>query len=263
MTARQDIAFCGIAVMAKASYPGKVKTRLCPPLTFEEAASFNTAFLKDVADNLIAASSAASVAGSMAFGPPGSEAFFRANMPPSIALEEVWYPDLGACLIETLRRQFASGHGAACVLNSDSPTMPAGVLVEMANVLAEPGDRAVFGPCADGGYYLLGLKALHTRLFEDIAWSTEIVAQQTLDRAVEIGLPVHVLPEWYDVDDCEGMRLLMGELLEGRAFSPALRSSPARHSLALLKSMVSNSDFEERLDRFMPAGMAGLEEAAA
>jgi uncharacterized protein len=75
------------------------------------------------------------------------------------------------------------------------------------------------------------------------------VARQTLDRAAEIGLPVHILPEWYDVDDCEGIRLLMGELLDGRPFSPGLRSSPARHSLALLRSMVLNSDLKERLNR--------------
>ena len=260
MKTRREVAFCGIAVMAKASYPGKVKTRLCPPLTFEEAAAFNTAFLKDVAGNLIAASAEASIAGSMAYGPPGGEGFFRAHMPASIVLHEVWQPGLGACLQEALRLQFASGHEAACVLNSDSPTLPVGVLAQMANVLGEPGDRAVLGPSSDGGYYLLAVKAMHPRLFEDIAWSTDIVASQTLDRAAAIGLPVHVLPEWYDVDDGEGIHLLMGELLEGRPFSQALRSSPARHSLALLQSMVSDADFIVRIGR---TATPKLEEAAA
>ncbi len=260
MKPTRDVAFCGIAVMAKASCPGKAKTRLCPPLTFEEAAAFNTAFLKDVAGNLIAASLEASIAGTVAYGPPGSEGFFRAHMPPSIALHEVWQPGFGACLMEALRLQFAAGHEAACVLNSDSPTLPAGLLVEMANVLQEPGDRAVLGPSSDGGYYLLAVKAMHPRLFEDIAWSTGIVARQTLDRAAEIGLPVHVLPEWYDVDDSEGIDMLMGELLEGRAFSQALRSSPARHSLALLQSLLSDADFMTRIaGRAMPK----FEEAAA
>ena len=74
---------------------------------------------------------------------------------------------------------------------------------------------------------------------------------------------MHILPEWYDVDDCEGIRVLMAELLEGRPFARSLRSSPARHSLALLKSMVSNSDLRERLDRFVQAGPARLEGAAA
>ncbi len=237
MASKPDLAFCGIAVMAKASHPGRTKTRLCPPLTFEEAAACNTAFLKDIADNLCAASAQASIAGSMAFGPPGSAGFFQTHMPPSIALHEVWHPDFGECLLEALKRQFAAGHPAACVLNSDSPTLPVSLLAGMVDALSLPGERAVLGPSSDGGYYLLACKTLHTRLFEAIAWSTDRVAAQTLDRAAEIGLPVHILPEWYDVDDCGALRILTGELLEGHSFSSHLRSSPARHSRALLKSM--------------------------
>ncbi|MGB8736021.1 MAG: TIGR04282 family arsenosugar biosynthesis glycosyltransferase [Rhodomicrobium sp.] len=260
MKTRRDVAFCGIAVMAKASFPGRAKTRLCPPLTFEEGAAINTAFLKDVATNLIAASAEASIAGSLAYGPPGSEGFFRAHMPAAIALHEVWHAGFDECLLEALRLQFAAGHEAACVLNSDSPTLPAGLLSEMANVLKEPGDRAVLGPSTDGGYYLLAVKAIHPRLFEGIAWSTGIVAEQTLHRAAEIGLPVHVLPEWYDVDDSEGLQMLIGELLEGRPFSKAFRSSEARNSLALLQSMVSDADFMERMGRTVRPNFA---EAAA
>ncbi len=256
-------AFCGIAVMAKASLLGKAKTRLCPPLAPEEAAAFNTAFLKDIADNLIAASSIASIAGSMAFGPPGSEAFFRQHIPASIGLHEVWRANLGECLIEALSLQFAAGHGAACVLNSDSPTLPVSVLIETAEVLAEPGDRAVLGPSSDGGYYLLALKSMHACLFQDIAWSTEIVAAQTLERAADIGLPVHILPEWYDVDDCLAIGTLIGELFEGRAFSKSLRSSPAHHSRELLQTMLACTDIEARLTAFRSQAAAKMEEAAA
>jgi hypothetical protein len=133
----------------------------------------------------------------------------------------------------------------------------------MAEVLAEPGDRAVLGPSADGGYYLLALKTMHVRLFEDIAWSTEIVTRQTLERAAEIGLPVHVLPEWYDVDDCQSIRVLMGELFEGRAFSAGLQPGLARHSRALLKSLAANSKLVERLDRFTSGAAAKADEAVA
>jgi uncharacterized protein len=246
-------AFCGIAVMAKASQCGRTKTRLCPPLTADEAAGFNTAFLKDISDNLIAASTEASIAGSIAYGPPGSEEFFRSSLPASIALHEVWYPDFGLCLTAALKTQFAAGHSAACVLNSDSPTLPVSLLTQMVHVLQEPGERAVLGPSADGGYYLLACKSIHPRLFQDIAWSTGVVAAQTLDRAREIGLPVHILPAWYDVDDCGAIRLLIAELLDGKPFSGSLRSSPALHSRALLQSLVKNSDLKERLDRFKAA----------
>jgi hypothetical protein len=262
MKSGREVAFCGIAVMAKASYPGRTKTRLCPPLTPDEAAEFNTAFLKDIAANLIAAAAEASIAGSMAFGPPGSEAFFRAHLPASIALHEVWYPDFGLCLKEAIKAQFAAGHRAACVLNSDSPTLPPALLTETVCVLREPGDRAVLGPSTDGGYYLLACKTIHPRLFQDIAWSTGAVAAQTLERAAEIGLQVHMLPEWYDVDDYEAIRILMGELLEGRSFSCTLRSSPAPHSLALLRSMAEHSDLRERLDRLRHARTTPEEVAA-
>src|SRR5262245_24454378 len=89
---------CGIAVMAKASTPGRTKTRLVPPLTPEEAARCNTAFLCDVADNIRTASAQASIAGYMAFGPPESRPFFQENFPPEIGLIEAWFPSLGDCL---------------------------------------------------------------------------------------------------------------------------------------------------------------------
>ena len=72
-----SISSCGIAVMAKASIPGRTKTRLVPPLSFEEAAQYNTAFLRDIADNILAAAGRASIAGYMAFGPPDRGSSFK------------------------------------------------------------------------------------------------------------------------------------------------------------------------------------------
>src|SRR5947209_1385984 len=89
---------CGIAVMAKASILGRAKTRLVPPLTFAEAADFNTAFLRDVADNIAAAALAAPIRGYVAFGPPESADFFTSVLAPSIGLIDSWYPDFGDCL---------------------------------------------------------------------------------------------------------------------------------------------------------------------
>lgn len=239
--------------MAKASYPGRTKTRLSPSLTLDEAAQCNTAFLKDIASNLLAAASIASIAPAMAFGPPGSEPFFRRHLHHSITLYEVWEPRFGDCLTRALRLQFEAGHRVACVLNSDSPTLPVSLLIEMARVMELPGDRAVLGPSTDGGYYLLACKTLHTRLFEDISWSTGLVAEQTLERAAEIGLPVHILPSWYDVDDGDSIKILMGELLERKSFSHSLTSSAAPHSKALLKALIADAGLRERLDVPAPA----------
>jgi uncharacterized protein len=205
-------ASCGVAIMAKASTPGRTKTRLVPPLTFDQAAALNTAFLRDVAANVLLAGRHASIAGYVAFAPPGSEEFFRNALPPAIGLIEAGLPNLGACLVHTIEELFARGHACAVVLNSDTPTLPTALLVEAAEVLERTGERVVLGPASDGGYYLLGLRSPHRRLFEEIAWSTESVAATTLERARELGLDVHTLPVWHDVDDIEDLRRLHGEV---------------------------------------------------
>jgi rSAM/selenodomain-associated transferase 1 len=238
---------CGIAVMAKASRPGSSKTRLVPPLTPDEAARCNTAFLRDVADNILAAAEHASVACYMAFGPPEARPFFQENFPREIGLIDAWYPSLGDCLLSTITQLFALGHSSAIVLNADSPTLPTSLLVETVGVLAQPGDRVVLGPADDGGYYLLGVKDVHRRLFQDIAWSTERVARQTLDRAAELRLPVHLLSTWYDVDDIRALKMLMAELFEDQSFAPDLRPNRPRHTRALMRSLLESSDLADRL----------------
>jgi hypothetical protein len=238
-------ASCGIAIMAKASAPGRTKTRLVPPLSLDEAAALNTAFLKDVADNVLRASQHASIAGYAAFAPEDSEEFFHRTLPPSIGLIDAALPTFGDCLIHTLESLFARGHQAAVVLNSDSPTLPTGILVETARVLAMPNECVVLGPCGDGGYYLLGLKTIHHRLFEDIAWSTERVAAQTLERAQELDLDVHLLPAWYDVDDIECLNRLHGEICQPHALSPGGLAEPHYPSAtaALLENLWCYREF--------------------
>jgi rSAM/selenodomain-associated transferase 1 len=238
---------CGIAVMAKASIPGRTKTRLVPPLTFKEAAAFNTAFLQDMAANMLAASSTASIRGYMAFGPPDAIGFFKEILPSGVCLIEAWLQNFGDCLFSAITHLFALGHDAAVVLNSDSPTLPTSLLAETADILARPGDRAVLGPSTDGGYYLLGLKAAHRRMFDEIDWSTERVAGQTMQRAREIGLPVHVLPPWYDVDELCALTRLRDELCGCRALVPGLQSYGADRTAALLETLLRETDLGRRL----------------
>lgn len=215
---------CGVAIMAKASAPGRTKTRLVPPLSAEQAAAVNTAFLRDSAANLMEAGDHAAIVGYAAFAPAGSENFFRGILPSSVGLIDACHSNLGECLLHTINEILARGHTAAVVLNSDSPTLPTELLVETAKALALPGERAVLGPSDDGGYYLLGVKTSHPRLFEDISWSTERVAAQTLERAREVGLDMRVLPAWYDVDDLQDLRRLHRELNA----TPATDHGPTR-----------------------------------
>ena len=238
---------CAIAVMAKASSPGRTKTRLTPPLTPQEAAELNTTFLKDIVDNIARAGRRTPIAPYMAFGPPGSEPFFREHLGGDVGLVEAWLGHFGKCLSATVETLLARGHASACVLNADSPTLPTAILVELAEALAAPGDRAVIGPAEDGGYYVLGLKAVRPRLFEDIDWSTGRVFGQTLERAAEIGLPVQVLPTWYDVDDLAGLRRLHGELFQPNTARARLAPNAADHTRGLLLRMLKGGELGRRL----------------
>src|SRR5262249_32889533 len=156
------------------------------------------AFLQDVAANLLDAAGTASIAGYMAFGPPGPESFFRRHLPAGIGLIDARSQDFGECPPAATQELLRRGHAAARRPNADNPTHPTTWLTQTAALLARPGDRAVIGPASDGGYYLLGLKQVHRRMFEQIDWSTDRVAGQTIERAREIRLPIHVLPAWYD-----------------------------------------------------------------
>jgi rSAM/selenodomain-associated transferase 1 len=248
---------CGIAVMAKASIPGHSKTRLVPPLTFEEAAGCNTAFLRDIAENILAAGAEVSLAGYLAFGPPEYRSFFQAVTPAEIGLIEAWHPRFGDCLALTAL-ELLQEHQRAILLNCDSPTLPTSILIESAHALMQPGDRIVLGPARDGGYYLLGLKANHARLFEDISWSTEHVARQTLGRAAELNVPVHTLPQWYDVDDSESLKMLTSELFERYVYAAGLHPYSARHTRAMLLSLIESSNLQNRLA--VPLSLEGAAE---
>jgi glycosyltransferase A (GT-A) superfamily protein (DUF2064 family) len=177
-------------------------------------------------------------------------------LPAEIGFLETVAPTFGECLLHAATLLLEAGHDAVCLLNSDSPTLPAAYLTAAATALAAPGDRILLGPSTDGGYYLIGLKRAHRRLFEDIDWSTERVAAQTLVRAQELGLAVHQLPSWYDVDDLAALHTLVGELLHDRRFrvwgSTPTPATWSRHELARL---LAETDLAERLATLAPESL--------
>jgi uncharacterized protein len=242
--------YCAVAVMAKAPRAGAAKTRLLPTLSPEEAAALSACFIWDAAENIAAAARQAAIAGYIAYSPLGAEAEFRPLRAAGTELLPSRRTGLGASLCDAADDLLAAGYGAACLVNSDSPTLPTSVLVSAARALAGPGDRIVLGPAEDGGYYLIGLKQPHARLFEDIAWSTPLVFAQTVERAREIGLEPIVLPTWYDVDDVGSLRRLVAELREGGGDGEASYAAP--RTAAFLRGLFGD-DGEQRPVR-RPAG---------
>jgi rSAM/selenodomain-associated transferase 1 len=246
---------CAVAVMAKASVAGTVKTRLVPPLTYEEAARLNTCCLIDVAANIRAVAASEPIQAFAAYAPQGQEAFFAAVLPRGFELLPPKEPTIGRSLLHAAKDLFTAGYGSVCLVNADSPTLPTAILVEAVRRLRQPGDRVVLGPAIDGGYYLIGLKYFHARLFEEIDWSTDCVYRQTLERAGEIGLPVAALRKWYDVDDDQTLAMLVRELLHGSL--AGRRGYPARETTAFLERLAAkNGGIDRFLDRAAAASIS-------
>ncbi len=206
---------CALAIMTKAPRAGRVKTRLTPPLTPAEAADLNVCFLQDLADSISAVTKSAAARGIGVYTPVGAEETYRGILPDDFFLLPQRGETFGDRLMRALQDLFQLGFESACLINSDSPTVSSTVFSEAVEFLARPGEDVVLGPSEDGGYYLIGMKQLHAQLFSEIDWSTDRVFQQTLDRAGEIELGVHLLPDGFDVDDGRTLRRLCGEVFNG------------------------------------------------
>jgi rSAM/selenodomain-associated transferase 1 len=211
---------CALGVMIKAPRAGASKTRLVPPLTHAEAARLSGAFLRDTAANMAEACAAHAGGGVhpvAVYTPAGAEGAFDELLPHGFALLAQRGETFGARLFHAAADLLRLGYESCCLIDSDSPTLPRALLVKAVAELGRPGDRLVLGPADDGGYYLIGLKRAHRRLFEEIAWSTGGVLAQTVGRAREISLDVGLLPAWYDVDDAPTLRRLCDELFDASA----------------------------------------------
>ncbi len=126
--------------------------------------------------------------------------------------------DLGQRLTQAFARGFRRGAKEIIAVGADCPGLDGASLTEAVRRLRKT--DVVLGPAADGGYYLIGLRLPAPQLFEGIAWSSENVLRQTLDRVALRGLSCELLTVKEDIDDLESLR----RHLDGDA-SSALRQA--------------------------------------
>ncbi len=209
-----------LILFARRPFPGRVKTRLCPPLRPEEAAALQAAFVADCF----------AVARSMAEADPRLRIEIHWDSPESgpVPFEPPWYvrngdgvcgidppagrvqegEGLGSRIAHAFGRAFeGSGTppGAVLLRNTDSPELPASLLELGLELLESPtGPDVVFGPDPGGGYTCVGLRRDRPGLFLDLplgghAEGSGILAR-SLERCTELGLVAGVLPEAPDCD---------------------------------------------------------------
>ena len=202
---------CALAIMTKAPRAGTVKTRLQPPLTAEEAAELNVCFLQDTARAISCAGERAR--GVAVYTPAEAGHEYDKILPRDFKLLPQRGDGFGERLLLATEDLLRVGFQSCCLIDSDSPMVTAEAFREAVDALQGGAERVVLGPADDGGYYLIGMRHAYAQLFADIDWSTERVFDQTIARARKIGLEVHMLPSFFDVDDRTALRRLCDELL--------------------------------------------------
>ena len=197
-----------LIVMAKRPFPGRTKTRLCPPLSHEEAALLYENFLKDTLANV---RTLPGVTPFVAWAPEGELAYFQ-RLAPGFDLILQQGDSLGARLDAALAFCSQQGFQQVAAVSSDAPSLPAVFLQQAFAYLDEPDCDVVLGPCQDGGYYLIGWKQPHPRLVTEVPMSTKTVLQDTLRLAEDEQLRSRLLPAWYDIDEFSDVARLIADL---------------------------------------------------
>jgi len=182
-----------IVVVAKEPVPGRVKTRLTPPLTPLTAARVAAAALVDtlqsVAETPVVRRTVA-LAG--AAGP---------WLPEGFAVIQ----QRGDGLDERLASAFEDAQqvypAPVLLIGMDTPHITASLLHASCRALLAEGNDAVIGPATDGGWWAMGLRRAERDLLVGVPMSTSRTFDEQLGRLRRAALSVTLLPILTDVDD--------------------------------------------------------------
>jgi rSAM/selenodomain-associated transferase 1 len=183
--------------MAKAPVAGRVKTRLVPPLSYEEAAELYACLLSDLLGSLRSFSAADLF---LNYTPPDAGPIFAKLAPEEFTLFPQNGRDLGERMHAAFRELSDRGYQRVVLIGSDLPVFPGEFLQRAFAKLREPAIDLVLGPNRDGGYYLIGMRRPVGEIFDEMIWSGPQVLSETLKRAETLGLKTAWAPEWRDID---------------------------------------------------------------
>lgn len=213
-----------LAVVAKRPAAGQTKTRLCPPLDGAAAAELYACFLQDTLDIMRCVEG---VERTLAYLPLDADGYFR-QLAPDMTRVPQRGESLGERLDHLISDALAGGARQVVVMDSDSPTLPP-AYVRQAFEMLDGALDAVFGPCEDGGYYLVGMNRPNPRLLRDVQMSTPSVLVDTLALAANHRVRVGLLPAWYDIDTGAELEMLRRELRQ-------VSTGVAKHTRRFLSS---------------------------
>ena len=186
-----------IVIFTKAPQAGIAKTRLIPALGADGAAALARRMLCHTLEQALAAGAQAV---ELCMSPaPFDPAWNGVSLPQAVERSDQGEGDLGARMSHAIERALAQRQGPVLLIGTDCPALSAAHLAEARRQLEY--HDAVLVPAADGGYVLIGLRAHSPGLFTGMAWSTPVVAAETLRRMGSAGLKIWQGPVLHDIDE--------------------------------------------------------------
>ncbi len=194
-----------VLLMTKWPEPGRVKTRMSPPLTPAQAARLSVCLLEDALEATEAIAEGLGLSVTVCLDPEDAIPAARALMPPSFQIQAQRGHGLAERMAYAVEEAFKAGAPRVFLRGSDTPMLSAAHFKQSLQALGHA--DVVVSPCEDGGYGLLGLNRCWPGLF-NLEMSTSRVCEETLQRAKELGArSVEGMP-CFDLDTEEDLRTL-------------------------------------------------------
>lgn len=213
-----------LIVFTREPEPGKTKTRLMPYLSPEQCAELHRCMLKDISREMRKADAALIVA--YTGENTGDPVFLRSIMGKSALFIRQRGGDIGSRMQNAIEDVLGLGYDKAVLIGTDIPEIKAETINASLDLL-ESCD-VVMGPTYDGGYYLIGMKALHPEAFNVESYGGSTVFDETAGSLRKAGLSVRETDAYADLDtkdDLSGFRRRMRK-------DPHLRKSRTGRFLA-------------------------------
>jgi len=208
-----------LLVIAKAPVPGRVKTRLTPPFTPEQAAALARAALTDT---LAAAAAARGAARRVVVldGEPGPW------LPPGFEV----IPQRGDGLEERLASAFADVGDPAFLVGMDTPQVTPALLDRGLRAVAHGG--TAFGAALDGGWWCIGLQPGDHAVFDGVPMSTDDTGEIQLARMHAMGMTPAILRPLLDVDTHEDAVVVAAQAPKSRFAATLAAAAPEQEVAA-------------------------------
>jgi len=184
-----------LIIFTKAPRLGHVKTRLQPELTQEESLTLYRAMVEDTVSQF---ENVGFCDLKIFFHPEDAQDGMKHWLGDQFEYIAQRGIDLGERMYHAISEGLKQGYRKVVLIRCDIPTLDSTTIVRAFTNLDDY--NVVIGPSQDGGYYLIGMKQPHPKLFDGIIWSTSFIVQQTIQNAQEARLDIVQLEIKSDID---------------------------------------------------------------